>query len=180
MNKKMLMGGFIAFIMVFSIFGFIADSFISPKLRYNDFSFKVVDNQLVTKIDGRQYSFYSFPEDLKSFGIDSEASLLLAQPVLTITYDSNSSDASLFADIQYYIEQQLKDVRVIERAVTNEGSSLPKRDCSDASESQPVILLKSGEPSISVEGNCIILSGENRGLLMVSERVVYSVLGVMP
>src|SRR3989338_9685457 len=66
-RKKMLVGGFIAFIMVASIFVVTLDYLFSPAqgLTYNGIKFTPSNNQFFAKVNGKEYSFLVYPEDLE-------------------------------------------------------------------------------------------------------------------
>lgn len=185
MDKKMLMGLFIAFIMVFSIFGFVIDFAVRPsvsKAEYGDFKFKIVGEQYITKINGKEHVFVFFPGDLEFIQVSDEVRKLLESPVLAVTYNPNSSIAQNLGEAQYYFELQLQDVKAIERALTNnEGTQLSQKSCGDASEAEPVILLqKADESGIVAKDSCIILSAVDPfDLYQQTERIIYTVLGVM-
>ena len=177
----MLVGLFIAFIMVFSIFGFVIDYAVQPgSAKYGAFKFKVVNERYVTKINGNEYRFLFFPRDLEYINVSDDVKQLFSKHTLIVTYDSNSELAENFGEAQYYFETQLNGVKVIERALTGEGT-LPKKSCADATAEQPVIELRKGEESsISAENNCIIVSVlDAYSIYQQTERLVYSGLGVM-
>lgn len=185
MNKKVVIGLIIAFLMISSIFGFVVDFAVQPsvkKLPYGDFKFKLVNQQYFATIDGEEHTFVFFPADLEFIQVSDEAKLLLEKPVLTVTYDPKSDIAENFGESQYYFEVQLQDVKVIERALTNnEGTNLLQKSCSDATPEQPVVeLRKSDESKISAEGNCIVLNAlDAYDLYQQTERLIYVLLGVM-
>ena len=183
MEKKVWIGLFIAFVMIFSVFGVVLDAMRpSQKLEYNDFEFKFKDNQYFTKIDGVEHGFLFFPGDLEYVNVSVEMKSLLSAPVVTVTYDPQSSIAEDLATAQYYFEAQLQGVKVVERALTNNtGTSLSQKSCADATDALPVVELRlAGESSIVLDNKCIILSAvDARDLFQETERVVYSVLGVM-
>ncbi len=183
MDKKMWMGIFIAFIMVFSIFGFVVDFAIQPsqKLKYGDYKFRVVDQRYITKIDGKEHVFVFFPLDLEYILLTDDVKHLLTAQALTVTYDPQSNLSQNFGEAQYYLELQLQN-KAIERAVTNnQGLDLPQKSCADATGHQPVIELRAGEISrISVEGNCIVLTSlDAYDAYQQVERIIYTTLGVM-
>lgn len=185
MEAKHWMCIFIAFIMIFSIFGFVVDFAVQPNvqtLKYNDVKFKLVNQQYFATIDGVERAFVFFPGDLEFIELSDDVRSKLSAPVLAVTYDQNSSVAENFGEAQYYFEVQLENVRVIERALINaEGTQLPEKSCADATEVQPVVELRLADSSgVSVENNCIIVSAlDAYDLYQQVERVVYHVLGVM-
>jgi len=89
------MGLFIAFIMIFSIFGFVADFIFQPSgtttLEYGDFIFRTKENQYFTNIDGFDHGFIFFPGDLETIQIDDAVKSLLDSPVITVSYDPSSN-----------------------------------------------------------------------------------------
>ena len=174
---------FIAFVMIFSVFGVVLDSFRpARKLDYNDFKFTVKDNQVFTVIDGVEHGFLFYPADLEYITMPEEVKALLSAPVFTVTYDPQSPIAEDLASAQYYFEAQLDGVKVIERGLTNNtGTTLPQRTCADATAVQPVIDLRSAdESSITIDDNCIILNGVSaRDIYQETERFIYVLLGVM-
>ncbi len=183
MEKKVWIGMFIAFVMIFSVFGVVLDSFRPvTKLDYNDYQFTYKDNQFFTKIGGVEHGFLFFPGDLEYIVMPEEVKVLLSAPVFTVTYDSQSLIAEDLANSQYFFEAQLEGVRVIERGLTNNtGSVLPQKTCADATPSQPVIELRyADESSIAVDNNCVILNALSASdIYRESERFIYALLGVM-
>jgi len=184
MESKKLIGLAIIGIMILSTVALVVVNYAigpSSTLKYNGFKFKTVNQQFITKIDGKQYSFSFFPRDIEYIQVPEDVKVLLQKPVLTVVYDSNSSLAPNFGEAQYYFESQLRDVKIVERGVTNSDSLLPQKSCSDATESQPVIeLMESNVSIIKAEGNCIKVQAlDASDLYQETERLVYSVLGVI-
>ncbi len=182
----MIIGLVIAFLMVSSIFGFVLDyATRSPsvkKVKYGDFTFKLANEQYVTKINGDEHKFVFFPGDLEFIQLSDDVKSLLGKPALTIAYDSNSDIAENFGEAQYYFETQLQGKKSIERALTNnEGTELPQKSCADATAEQPVVELRKGEVSeIRADGNCVVLSAlDSYDLYQQTERLIYVMLGVM-
>jgi len=183
MDKKVWMGLFIVFIMVFSIFGFVIDFAVKPassSIRYNDFKFQLVNDQYQVSLNGKQHVFVFFPGDIEYVTISAETKALLEKPVLTVTYDPESDLSDNFGEAQYYFEVQLGGVKTIDRAITREGA-LPTKTCEGATEFQPVIELRTGSSAgISSEGNCIFVTALDAfDLYQQTERIIYTMLGVM-
>ena len=183
-RKKMLVGGFIAFIMVASIFVVTLDYLFSPAqgLTYNGIKFTPSNNQFFAKVNGKEYSFLLYPEDLEYLDFPPKVKELVKAEVITVTYDPQSEAAQGLATAQYYIEEQLKDVKFIDRAVLNNtGLALEQKSCVNGTAYQPVIELSQGEnSSINVEGDCIKLTAfDTPDLLRMTEAVIYRALGVM-
>ncbi|VVB81075.1 Uncharacterised protein [uncultured archaeon] len=183
MDKKVWIGMFFAFIMIFSVFGIVMDSFRpATNLEYKDYKFKVSQNQFFTTIDGAEHGFLFFPADLEYITIPEDAKVILDVPVITVTYDPQSTMAQSLAEAQYYFEAQLQNKKVVERALTNNtDTTLPQKTCADATPAQPVIeLALANESSITITKNCITLGAvDDTDIYKETERFIYFLLGVM-
>jgi hypothetical protein len=185
MNKKVVIGLVIAFLMISSIFGFVIDFAVRPsvqKFEYNDVDFRLVNQQYLARVGGVERAFVFFPGDLEFINVPGDVKALLEKPVLTVTYDSDSAIVDNFGEAQHYFEVQLEGIKTIERALINsEGTNLVQKSCSDATADQPVIEFRQGgESGISAEGNCVIVTSlDAYDLYQQTERLIYVVLGVM-
>ena len=185
MDTKKVMGLGVIALMLLSTLALVLVDYAqtgSSTLKYNGVKFTFANNQYTAKINGQQHSFLFFPGNLEFINVTDGVKSLLQSPVLTVTYNPNSTFADSLGSAQYYFEEQLSDVKTIERAVTNnEGVGLPKKSCEDATQSQPVIELSQGNQSIiEADGNCIrIQAFSERDLFEETERVIYALLGVM-
>ncbi len=185
MERKMIIGLIIAFLMVSSIFGFVIDFAAQPsvkKLKYNDVKFRLANQQYFATIDGVERAFVFFPGDLEFIQVPANMKSVLDKPVLTVSYDPKSDIAENMGQAQYYFEVQLNGEKTIEKALTNnEGTGLPQKTCADATSEQPVIELRKADKSVvSAEGNCVILSAlDAYDLYQQTERLIYVMLGVM-
>jgi hypothetical protein len=185
-DSKKLIGLGIIGIMILSTLALVVVDYASNSgggaLKYNGYKFTLADQQYRAKINGVQRSFIFFPGDIEYVQIPDDVKALLAKPVLTVTYDPNSTLSANMGEAQYYFEVQLADSKIIERAVTNnEGIELPQKSCADATEAQPVIeLVESNQSIIKAEGNCIKVQALDAfDLYQETERIVYTILGVM-
>ncbi len=187
-NKKLWMGGFIVFIMIFSMFGVLFFGFNQPTddrtNQYNNYTFKYKNNGFATEIDGEEIFFPIFPLELEQIKVNDKTKQLLKEYAFVVTYDPKSELASNMATAQFKLfEERLKPFKkYVQRALTNSsGTVLPQLTCANATSSNPVILLQYGnETSITSEGNCITAKGNSAmGIYEVSDRIVYQMLGVM-
>ncbi len=186
MDSKKIIGLGIIGVMIFSTLALVIVDYTqtssSAKLKYNGYKFTVTEQQYKAKVNGQQKSFLFFPRDLEYVQISDDVKALLQKPVLTVTYNSNSTLAENLGEAQYYIEAQVGDVKAIERALTNsENGNLPQKSCADATDAQPVIeLSQSNQSGIKADGNCIKIQALDAfDLYQQTERVVYTILGVM-
>ncbi len=185
-DSKKLIGLGIIGIMILSTLALVVVDFASNSgggtLKYNGYKFTLAGEQYRAKVNGIQRSFIFFPGDLEYIQIPDDVKALLAKPILTVTYDSNSTLSSNLGEAQYYFEVQLTDSKIIERAITNnDGIELSQKSCADATEAQPVIeLIESNQSIIKADGNCIKIQALDAfDLYQQTERVVYTILGVM-
>jgi len=184
MDKKKIAGLVIAAIMVLSILGVVVDFGTQPsaqKMPYGDFKFTPTQQGYTKKIDGKDFAFFYFPANLEYYAVPDNVKNLLEAPVYTVTYDPRSNLTQNFAEVQYYLEFQLEEIRFIEQGITSGNDTLPQKTCADATAAQPVILLQQGDESkITAQESCIILQAvDGYDLYREAERIVYQILGVM-
>ena len=186
MDSKKVIGAFIAFLMIASIFGATLDYFTTGAgntLEYNDYEFRTVNGQYVTVIDDEPRVFNIYPTDIEHITLDEQTRTLLASPVLTITYNPNTTLAPSFAEAQYYLEYITTDKITVERALTNNtGTELPQKTCADATPAQPVILFQeSNETGITTQNNCLTINAlDNYDTAQYSERLAYHFFKIIP
>lgn len=188
MQTKTIMGLFIAFIMVASIFGVALDYFATgggtQTLEYGDYTFRPVQGLYQTTLDGKTVQFNFFPQDLEYIQVPENVKTTLQSPVLTVTYDPASPITNGAAQAQYYLETQLDGKTIIERAVTNNSNytTLTQRTCADATPTQPVLAFTYANHSgFSLDNNCITLNAvDDYDLFRQTERALYTILGIMP
>ncbi len=186
-EKKTLMGLFIAFIMIFSVFGVLFYGFNQQtEERVQDYKGQkfVYRKDFVTEIDGEKAHFVIFPAELENIKLDDKSKQLLKEYAFTVTYDPQSELASDMATAQYKLfEERLKPFKkYVQRALTDSQSTgLAEITCQNATSQNPVIMLEYGnETTITSEGDCIIAKGDSTmGIYEVSDRLVYQMLGVM-
>lgn len=185
LNKKTVVSLFIAFIMVFSIFGFILSSGFGPEKRsYNGFTFLQTQNGWMAKINNERIFFQYLPDEIQINIEDDVKNLLKEAKTLTITYDPQSSDAQLLAQIQFYAEDALKKqdkVYIIHALANSTGFDAQESNCKDSTETMPVLLLESAEnTNIFKNDTCIVAQfGSLYDALQGIEEIIYNLLGVV-
>lgn len=184
-TKKMVVGGFFAFLMVASVVGFAVNFVAAPtnSLDYYDHRFTITpQNTFKLDLDGQTREFLFFPGDIESVTLPESTKELFEKAVVTVTYDPESELKETLAEAQYYFETQLDEKLVIERALTNStGTALSEKSCESATEEQPIIMLNpTNESGITLENNCLKINAiDNYDLIQQTERVIYTILGVM-
>jgi len=187
MKKKTLMAIFIVFIMIFSVFGFMMNYVFGPgeNFTYNDIKFSATEQGVKAKINNVKYTFIFAPQQVEWISMPKKtAQQLQNTKYIAITYNPESKFATTMAEAQFYLEQQLSNADVyVERGLTNntEYPEIKQITCATATSEQPVLELRaSNSTEIIVEGNCLIANAvEEREIYAVSERVLYTMLGVM-
>jgi hypothetical protein len=185
-QKKAVVGGFIVFIMVFSIFGIVMNYTMNDTQQrdyeYYNFTFKTTNEGLSTEIDGKEYTFLILPTDVDFYEVPDQAKQLLKQPMFTVTYDPASYLAEAMAEAQFILEQQLMPEKVIQRALTNNsGTQMLQANCANATKGEPVIEFRESEETlIEVKDNCLILNAVDQyDIIRQEELIRYVILGVI-
>jgi hypothetical protein len=190
LDSKKMMAGFIAFIMISSIFGVIMGSLSEDSgNEYNGFKFKATNTGLVTTIDKQDYIFYSMPFDVEAFNMsDGVLPLIKAAQAYNIVFDPNIEELTsvdlLRLDLTQFFMSQNK---IIGYGVTEESDTYPQigvLDCQNATQFWPVILFKDGEESsvtISEENPfCIVVESETYiHRIRFRDALLYRILGVI-
>lgn len=186
-NKKALISLFIAFIMVFSIFGFIVDFAINPSnsVKYGKYKFKQVGDGWEVKYNGEKLKLYSTPQELENIDLSNEIkSALKNTKHIYLTYDLDDVKADVIGQVVYHTQKlisQATNINIERGLIDPKEYSLPKIDCTNADVSTIVILLKNlNETKISLDNNCIIFgSNYEFDYLRYAERLIYTTLGIM-
>ena len=186
------MGWTIAFLMVASAFGVVFYGFNtsnSPDLIYEGYQFTPTQFGYSVTIDDQAYDFYYLPQSIGHLTIpDDIMSLLTTAPVLTITYDENSSLKEASSLFQFSFNHILGSRGVfVQSALTKPNTyGLPELTCLNATSYSPVIFIKeSVDPnifntSITRDGGCIIIQAHSPPeVVQYQDRILYTLLGVM-
>jgi len=186
LDKKTIMGLFIAAIMILSVMGF-ALTFSEPveRLEYNDYKFVRTSQGLRTTINDIHVYFVYFARDVADIPFDEGAKVALdGARVIWFAYDPNDIEASAIADALYRMEDVLgtaSDQYVQRALLDNTGYALPQVSCINATAAVPVLILQSGnETKIEHKNGCITATADRaQAVYQVSDRILYQALGVM-
>jgi hypothetical protein len=183
-NKKIIMPIFIVAIMVMSVFGYMWGS-AKTRLTYNGYKFYGLENNnYMLKLDEKRFVFSYYPSELEGIDADEGIGRLFNTPITYATYDANSTYAEEIAQMQFGLGQILKEAKgiYVQNAFTSETEyGLPAVTCANATSSVPVIFFqKTNFTGLTEEQGCVTASGRNKQeMLMVYERLLYTILGVM-
>ncbi len=135
-------------------------------------------NLLYGTIDGRQMQFYSYPD--QSLVVPPGAvSLLKNASTLVVLFNPNdTADLPYIDQIRYDFTSYLP-LRP-GAAVTQNSSQypFPVANCSQATPQAPFIRIENGTQGISVNGSCIIFTGQQTDFLLLRDQLIYAYYGV--
>lgn len=184
--QKVIIGGVIAFLMVFSILGFFSRSNnTSKKLTYNGFKFTLNQNGLFLVQGKTVFSFKYFPTTLENMTYDRNIdSLLQNAKMIYITSDNNDTFVQQIGQVKYLFASQITKMnRFVQNSYTSkvDGLNLPEITCLNATQTTPVIyFLSSNQTTINLEKNCIIIKAtDENNFFMPVDRMLYGFLGVI-
>jgi len=186
---KKFMVYFIAFIMISSIFGIIFFGFgssgsSSGSFEYNGFKFVNRGNFWSTNIGGNEALFTYIPTNLELILVDNAAiDRLRNKPQIDTTSDFSDGLSEGIALANYQLGITLNNFNIfIREGFTNQTKeNYMVVTCDAATEFVPVINFKSSNKTgISLDNNCIIVeASSNEEMVMLKDRIVYGILGVM-
>ena len=182
-NKKTVMALLIVAVMVFSIEGFmLGRDYYEKTVAYNSHKFKITENGIFTTINGKELRFDYLPEDVESITVDNEtAKRLAATRMLYSTSNYTDINSPAIAAANYEMAQTLNKYRGIYLEAGFIGGEQKRViNCSMATPTVPVILLKTGQLGIEVKGNCIIARADDaQEFARIKDRLLYAITGVI-
>ena len=185
-RKKKLMVGFIAFIMIFSVFGVVFFGFAAggSSLKYNGFKFSRSGNVWATNIDGRQAIFSYYPADVELIEIKPEIIGMLRNKIeIDATADGNGTFIQSIALAHFQMKSTLGNFNIFLReGYTSENEfNLPVIVCENATQLVPVIYFKEGNATrVYSNESCIIVeANNNEDFIRAKDRIVYGLLDII-
>ena len=181
-KKEVWMMGFIAFILVTSILGFVWKGG-PPKVEYNEIPFDPEGNGWSTEIDDQKVLFNYHPEEVDYINLSQTITQRLSTVELDTTYDLDDPYAEHIAKVQYTMEIGLSafNVFIVKGFTTENEFERQVITCEDATPYVPVIYFKkSNQTKVSLKGDCIVAEA-NRGedLVKIKDRLLYAIFGVI-
>lgn len=177
--SNLIFVGIILFVMVFSILAIkLSDnSEEKQELEYNGFKLFNKGNGWVINVNNIEYGFEYSPqdvEDIKSFDLKNE--LFSTKVYVLFDPDNFSSNSLELLRLRQFLLTRTDSVNF---ACTKEQGceDLPILDCRNPNK---LVYVKIGEKTqIYKEDNCIVLQAINKEQLMIINRFMYGVLGVI-
>ncbi len=172
--KKLIVPLFIVFIMVFSIFGYMANkSDKTEKIQYNDYKFIKSDFGWVAYKDDNPILIQNNPLDLKE----------IQEPQITLQ-DINSAqkiyltfnpEENLYQALNPFSQQISPLLSRFTQACTKDGpkcSNFPLKTCSDATDFIKVIQIQENNMTkLEYINNCLIIQGKGENLTKAIDKL---------
>ena len=185
-RKRKLMVGFMAFIMIGSVFGVIFFGFATggTSLKYNDLKFVRKGNVWTTNINGKDAIFSYFPAEVELIEVKSEIIDMLRNKIeIDVTADANDTFIQSIALAQFQMKSTLGNFNVFVRdgSTTQNSFNMPIITCDDATQIVPVIYFKEGnETKIYFNESCIIVEADdNVDFIRAKDRIVYGMFDII-
>ncbi len=181
-----ILGSFIAIIMIGSIFGIMFSGYNqnSASMKYNGLKFVKANNWVSTNLNNQRIYFDYFPTEVEQINLTQDiTTILLNKPEIDITSKLNDTFAEEIALAQYNMALTLNNLNIYVRqgSTANNTFNLPILTCEDATFAVPIIYFKqSNQTKITLEDNCIIAEARNNmDILRIKDRLLYSILGII-
>ncbi len=134
---------------------------------------------ITTTLDGETLRFHSQVTTALSIPYDAQVTPLLSAPQLIVTFDPQEEEQLEYYDL---VRSELAFAFPnIAGGVTQESEeyALPILSCDDATEQNPIIELRSGEARVSIDDNCILLSGNLTSVVLAKDALLYNYYGLI-
>ena len=177
-NKKQVMISlFIISIMVLSVLGFMFGGNEEPTqnaLNYNGFEFVKIQDKFVLELEGKQFYFDYFPDELQNIIVPS---FTITSPKYYFIFTPNEKDVNMeysMAKLQASLNNF--NVRtVLACGLEEDCPDIPIKDCTEYA----FYFQKSDANLISLDENCIVLEGDNQFLSQAVDSINYRLIGVL-
>lgn len=186
-NKKNIIGGLIALLMISSILAVFQGNTMTTK--YNQFKIKqdLTTNKYTVKVEGKKYLFDFHPTSVESIPIPPETLGKIKQSTMQyLTFNPNDPLINEIEYTRFTMQSSFQDAFSIYLipGVTNQTepyTMLPLVTCINATGPINVIEMKQGnETKVYQENNCIIWEAQDSfGLREIKEKIMYQLLGVI-
>lgn len=178
--KKFILPLFIVFIMVFSIFGYMANrSDDSEKIQYKGYKFIKTDQGWVTYKDDKKIIIQNNPLDLEIQEPKITFQELSSAQKIYLTFNP---EENLYQAINSFIQQIKPLLGTFTQACTKDVSKcsdLPIKTCSDATDSIKIIQIQEKEPTkLEYNNNCLIIQGKNEDLVKAIDKLTLILNGI--
>ena len=180
---KYFMSAVLIFLMVISVFGFVATGNIGGNSSAGDYSVRQHAQGVWVLSDGESdLVFYNNPQTVAHVEVPLIDTLTEAS-VLNLVFDESIEDPTTQDVIRFEFDQVGAKVGTFIQHAKTEGGlrDLPVMSCADATSAAPVLILAlADEAEVSGENNCVRVASPNEAtLLLYAERVMFGMLEVI-
>lgn len=169
-----LIGVGIILLMIGSVLQFGNDEEVADNVvKYNDYIFNNVNNKWILNINENNIPFDFLPDDVKGLYLDN---VKFGTKVYIAVDPSDNINKYFIQRIKAIL--QYKGILGIESCIKEEGcSDIPLVNCSIEKD---IILIKKGNTAkVYKDSNCLVLEGNNEGLIEAVDLLYYKLLGVL-
>ncbi|MGE0792899.1 MAG: hypothetical protein AB7V77_01820 [Candidatus Woesearchaeota archaeon] len=186
---QIFMSIFLAIIMLGSIFGIWATSYTQNEIiEYSGYKFKLKENSdysnnaiLVSKINDKEYFFYTNPNIAMNIKTEGNVTDLLSSNYLIFTVNPNDKIAQIPDAIRYEFSKLIdKQIYPAIDAYYEGYEDFPIIDCNNATKEIPVIYFKDTNTStnFTVENNCLIINLRQEEIAYARDKLLLNILGI--
>jgi len=181
----------VVILLVFSVsifavtqFGEEEESISGDAVSISGYSFYEEQGLYITEVEEGFVGFSLHPDNVSGVEFNSLAVALLDKDKIYLAFNPNDEVANYVSSATYDLANVLVNMRgrEIVGAYTEDMDPIdpntPLRSCSDASESVGVIEFRMGEAFVDVEGDCVIVSGDEDTLELASTKLAMWLAGV--
>jgi len=182
-DKKKLMGWIIIILMVLSVFGIVGSFFAQDpdsanKVEYNGFILYNRTSLWQMQSGDQWYTFQYFPSELENLSLTSNLGEWLNTEKVYLGYVPND---------ELNVENHLNSIGLVlyNMKIIPQKACAEEKDCPDipilnCDENVGIIMQSGQESSIITDKKCLVLIAEDEEeLRKLTERVIYSLLGVI-
>lgn len=179
MKKETIMGLFIAFIMMSSMFGvFLSQSSRNTKLRYNNHVFETPgDGKLYTEINNQEVYFFNNPDTFNTSYIpDKFITDLQNTGMLYFTLNKNDTLINEIMKLESDISTNVFSTNNLYIQLgTTSNETKDTITCENATEYIPVIYVKEdNNTDVTYENNCLIANVQsNSDIIKLRDSILY-------
>jgi hypothetical protein len=181
-TQKVVLGLFIAFIMVFSMVSVFTGN-QNNSFKFNGFKFKVEENSISSKINGAEIVFNYPPYSLENLSYDNNINEMLKNSVsIYVSSSIEEENAQAIDYVKFLFKSEMaKDSKVVLNSYSEVFEDQLQINCDNASSSNPVILFTSSNESlISVNENCVLIEASiPNDFFAFKDRLLYGYYGVL-
>ena len=144
-------------------------------------------NRWNTEINGEKVYFNNLPGDIPKYNFSGDAvNFLKTSTAIFGTYDPDAEFREIYASVEFDLDDNFlknKNAYFVYSFTKENAFNKPIITCANATQEAPVLyFVKSDitqEPSLSMDGNCIIFSAPDKyGAIALRDELLFRVLGI--